>query len=44
MNEVKMSSAMVEMLEESLRGDARKWAGRKVSFSVVLRSVTEDEI
>jgi hypothetical protein len=40
-NEVKLSSTMVEGLEESLRGDARKWIGRKVWFSVVLRRVTD---
>jgi SAM-dependent methyltransferase len=40
-NEVKLSSTMVEGLEESLRGDARKWVGRKVWFSVVLRRVTD---
>lgn len=40
-NEVKLSSMVVEGLEESLRGDARKWVGRKVLFSVVLRRVTD---
>jgi hypothetical protein len=39
--EVKLNSTMVEGLEESLRGDARKWVGRKVVVSIVLRRVTD---
>jgi hypothetical protein len=42
-NEVKLSSRLVEGLEWSLREDARKWVGRKVWFSVVLRRVTDDQ-
>jgi SAM-dependent methyltransferase len=40
-NEVKLSSMVVEGLEERLRGNARKWVGRKVLVSVVLRRVTD---
>ena len=41
-NEVKLSTTMVEELEQSLREDAKKWVGRKVWFSVVLRRVTDE--
>lgn len=40
-NEVKLSSTTVEGLERSLRGDAEKWVGRQVWFSIVLRRVTD---
>lgn len=41
--EVKLSSTMVKGLEQSLKGDAKKWVGRKVLFSVVLRRLTDDK-
>ena len=41
-NEVKLSTMMVEGLEQSLREDAKDWVGRKVWFSVVLRRVTDE--
>ncbi|KAM0712698.1 hypothetical protein Q7P35_000145 [Cladosporium inversicolor] len=41
-NEVKLSTTMVEGLEQGLREDARTWVGRKVLFSVVLRRVTDE--
>jgi hypothetical protein len=42
-NEVKLSSAMVEGLEQSLGEDTEKWIGRKVWFSVALKRVTDDQ-
>ena len=39
--EVKLSTEVIEKLEHSLREDAKKWIGRKIWFSVVLRRVTD---
>ena len=41
--EVKLSTEVVEKLEHSVRDEAKKWIGRKVWFSVVLRRVTDDK-
>lgn len=41
--EAKLNTEVVERLEHSVRDDARKWIGRKVWFSIVLRRVTDDE-
>ena len=41
--EVKLSTEVVERLEHSVRDEAKKWIGRKVWFSVVLRRVTDDK-
>ena len=42
-NGVKLTSTMIEGLEDSLSEDGKKWIGRKVWFSVVLRRVTDDK-
>jgi len=39
--EVKLNTEVVERLEHSVRNDAKKWIGRRMWFSIVLRRVTD---
>lgn len=40
--EVELCTEVIEKLEHSVRENARKWVGRKVWFSIVLRRVTDN--